>query len=294
MKIKKYSILISFIGLWLNSFFSDKIQIILGFILILTFGIIHGANDLKIIEKVYFDKLLITKFQIALYYLSILLFTIVLFYFIPFLALLFFIFISGFHFGEQHWKSILKDDKTINLIFFTVYGLFIFSLLFFFNTILVQKIIKSITSITINAEIFEYFIVINSILLAVMTIFLWIKNSDFKNRIVEELLYLLVLIIIFKVSSLIWGFTIYFIIWHTFPSIHDQIKFIYKENSTSSLIKYLKDGILYWIMAIIGLAIFYHYLHQNNRFETLFFLFLAAITFPHVFVMIIMNKKLKS
>jgi hypothetical protein len=37
--------------------------------------------------------------------------------------------------------------------------------------------------------------------------------------------YLLLFTILFKSSSLIWGFAIYFVIWHI-PSIIDQIKFL--------------------------------------------------------------------
>jgi hypothetical protein len=50
-KFSNISIVASFFGLWIVSFFSNKIQIILGFSLIFTFGILHGANDLLLIEK---------------------------------------------------------------------------------------------------------------------------------------------------------------------------------------------------------------------------------------------------
>ena len=50
-KISKISIIASFFGLWIVSFFSNKIQIFLGFSLIFTFGILHGANDLLLIKK---------------------------------------------------------------------------------------------------------------------------------------------------------------------------------------------------------------------------------------------------
>lgn len=50
-KYSNIAIVTSFFGLWLDSFFSNKIQIILGFSLIFSFGILHGANDLLLIEN---------------------------------------------------------------------------------------------------------------------------------------------------------------------------------------------------------------------------------------------------
>lgn len=46
-----FSIVASFLGLWINSFFGQQMQIIIGFLLIFTFGILHGANDLLLINQ---------------------------------------------------------------------------------------------------------------------------------------------------------------------------------------------------------------------------------------------------
>ena len=51
-KIANLSILSSFLGLWLTSYMKNETQIIVGFILILSFGIVHGANDLLLIKKI--------------------------------------------------------------------------------------------------------------------------------------------------------------------------------------------------------------------------------------------------
>jgi len=52
MKYSNFAIVASFFGLWLDSFLSNKIQVIVGFIFILTFGILHGANDLLLIKNI--------------------------------------------------------------------------------------------------------------------------------------------------------------------------------------------------------------------------------------------------
>jgi hypothetical protein len=56
MKYFNFAIVASFFCLWLDSLLSNNAQIIVGFILILTFGILHGANDLLLIKKIDYNK----------------------------------------------------------------------------------------------------------------------------------------------------------------------------------------------------------------------------------------------
>ena len=89
----------------------------------------------------------------------------------------------------------------------------------------------------------------------------------------------------FSKASLLLSFTVYFVFWHSIPSILDQLNFLYyKDNSRK--IKYLLSSLPYWVMSILGLFGFYFYYHTKpDTFLPLFFSFLAAITFPHTIVM---------
>ena len=100
----------------------------------------------------------------------------------------------------------------------------------------------------------------------------------------------MVFTIIFKVSTLIWGFTIYFIIWHSIPSIINQTKFLYGTFNYINFIKYIKAALFYWAISLVGLLFFYLLFQNIKLFNTLFFSFLAAITFPHVLVILEMLK----
>jgi hypothetical protein len=70
-KNSNFAIVASFIGLWINSFFSNKFQLIVGFILILSFGILHGANDLALIKNVNPNNKVQNFYKILLYYVII-------------------------------------------------------------------------------------------------------------------------------------------------------------------------------------------------------------------------------
>jgi len=74
------------------------------------------------------------------------------------------------------------------------------------------------------------------------------------------------------------------VLWHSIPSLYDQINFIYGDVTKKTITKYIKNAFLYWLVSIIGLVVFYWLLKDTAVFEALLFSFIAAITFPHVLV----------
>ena len=289
MKYSKFAIVASFFGLWLDSFLSNKTQLIIGFILILTFGILHGANDLLLIQNINAKKKPITFIKLLAYYLVVVGIGALLFWIIPWFALLLFILVSGYHFGEQQWQNL--DKSTIFKLFEFTYGLFILLLLFIFHIEEVQQVIKTITSITISESYFTVGLLITALLLLLLGFYFSQKIKSFKRKWFLETFYLLVFTIIFKVSSLIWGFAIYFILWHSIPSIINQIIYLNGKFNLINLGIYIKSAFVYWIVSLIGIAVLYLLFKDIVIFNALFFSFLAAITFPHVLVLFIVFKR---
>ena len=109
MKYFNFAIVASFFCLWLDSLLSNSAQIIVGFILILTFGILHGANDLLLIKKIDYNKEQLSLQKTLLYYVMVVAMGSLLFWIIPWFALLLFIIVSGYHFGEQQWENLEKN-----------------------------------------------------------------------------------------------------------------------------------------------------------------------------------------
>jgi Brp/Blh family beta-carotene 15,15'-monooxygenase len=289
MKYFNFAIVASFFCLWLDSLLSNNAQIIVGFILILTFGILHGANDLLLIKKIDYNKEQLSFQKTLLYYIIVVGLGSLLFWIIPWFALLLFIIVSGYHFGEQQWENLEKS--TLFKLFEFTYGLFILMLLFNFNIKEVQEVIQNITSIVVPKNYFTNGLLINSVVLVALGIYYSNKLIEFKNRWMLETFYLLVFTVIFRVSSLIWGFAIYFIIWHSIPSIINQINYLNGEVSWNNFRKYIRSAFLYWVISLIGIATLYLLFKDIEIFNALFFSFLAAITFPHVLVIFILFKK---
>ena len=285
LKYSNFAIIASFFGLWIDSFLSHQIQLWIGFLLIFSFGILHGANDLTLIENINAQKKTTKYWKVLFYYITIVLSGALLFYTMPWVALMLFIIVSGYHFGEQQWnKQIILVNHWLKFYFQLTYGLLILFLLFVFHEIEVQQIVFAITTIENPLLYFLLGLKIITLAFLILGILLYLKCKEFQDVILKELFYLLVFAILFKVSSLIWGFALYFIFWHSIPSMQDQTVFIYGKFSLENFKKYFLTAYIYWIASLAGIALLYFIFKEQKIFNALFFSFLASITFPHVLV----------
>ena len=267
-------------------------EIFLGFILIFSFGILHGSNDILLIETISNKRANYPFLKIIGIYLLTVLAAVGVFYFIPLLALILFILFSSFHFGEQHWEhKIVAINKSIMHIYSFIYGLFILTLLFLINADEVILVIKSISQYQITRISILYGFFISLISLLGLTIYLFYISPFFKSIFIKELVYLLIFSVVFNVSSLIWGFTIYFIFWHSIPSLYEQITFIYGNFERGSVLSYIKKALPYWFISIVGLVIVYFVFKETHLIYAILFSFIAAVTFPHSIVITKMFKQ---
>jgi Brp/Blh family beta-carotene 15,15'-monooxygenase len=295
--ISKFSIIISFFSLWLCSFVSPENQLFIGFVFILSFGILHGSNDIYVLKKILLKNENFSFFKILMLYVLFILCCILLFYYFPSLILLLFILFSGYHFGEQQLIYLNNKVESSTSLFLqsyqTLYGLLILFLLFEFHNKEVISVISDIAKISLHPELITYSLYTIVFLFSVFSIVILKKHLKYKDFLIKELFYLLVFSIIFKVASLIWGFTIYFVVWHSLPSIINQVSFLYGDFSFNNFLKYFKTALPYWLISLFGLGLFYFFSNELKLFNSLFFSFLAAITFPHVLVIYNMIRKFK-
>ncbi len=292
LKYTKIAIIGSFFCLWLSSYLTDFFQIITGFTMIFSFGILHGANDLLLIQNININSKKIPFVKILNYYIVVVLLGSICFYIIPWFALLLFIVVSSYHFGEQQIQNLYFNSfKWLKGFFKFNYGIFILLLLFNFHKIEVQKIIFEITSFSIFTEYISPIMKFFGLTLLLFYLYLYVYVEKNRILVLLEIFYLAVFAIIFMSSSLIWGFAIYFILWHSIPSMIDQINFLYGKISIKTSINYFKSAFVYWIISLLGIILLYFTFKEIKLFDALFFSFLAAITFPHALVILKMFDK---
>lgn len=277
-----FMIIITFFLFWVSIQFGEIIEDTIAYIFVLSLGIIHGANDLNILQKKKIKK---NNFGRSLFiYLLIILFCILSYLAAPFMSMLAFILLSAYHFGEQHLEKKLVPFGKLKGFVFVVYGLFIFSLLFHENIEDVNVIMSSLTDTELSLELVRYTLIILSVLLISVPVYIKVNKLSLEINYFKELLYLFVLFLIFKTGSLIFGFAVYFVFWHSIPSIADQIRYLFGTQNKRSVTKYFKAAFFYWVLSISGLVLGY-YLLDEHLFKTVLFLILFAVTAPHTWVM---------
>ena len=195
------------------------------------------------------------------------------------------------------WRTTLgttKDNqaKIDCFIFQFNYGNFILILLFIFHDEEVKKVVFQIKTLSFAGFNILFALICFGISLLLLGGYFYIHHDEFKNQVIVNVFYLLVFTIIFKTTTLIWGFAIYFVFWHSIPSILEQLKFLYGSSNFSNFKSYFRAAFVYWIVSLVGVASLYLVFKDKEIFNALFFSFLAAITFPHALVIFKMfNKK---
>tara|TARA_B100000963_G_scaffold143275_1_gene124842 strand:+ start:125762 stop:126649 length:888 start_codon:yes stop_codon:yes gene_type:complete len=278
----KYRVLITIFFIVFSPFFSENIQNYIALILIFTIGILHGSNDLKLIQKKTKNFTKKYFFVVLFFYVLVVIIGILIFFIYPTFGLIAFIIFSAFHFGEQHLKNfqVNSRNKIPIFMFYISYGLIILNLLFYLEFEDVNEVIKLISNFDIKKYQIFYILILSTLSYIFSIIFL---NITFK--IWNEFLLIALLCFLFNSSNLILGFSIYFVFWHSFPSVKDQIIYLYGNFEYYNLIEYTKSSFLYWLISLFAMFIAYNFLDfREDYFLPLFFSFLAAITFPHAIV----------
>ena len=292
-KIIIFRIAVATFFIILSCLFSVNYQDMFGFSLILSIGLIHGANDLLIIKRNTSSDTNFSQFKSFIKYFGIVLAGLIFFYFFPSFALISFILVSIYHFGEQHIEAIPLDKNLKNTrryISIISHGILLFTIIFMNNTKVVVDVFSSFNIVFLNYNFLIIILIITSILYASILII----KKDLQPFLISEILFFGLFYFLSVTSSLILCFSVYFIFFHSILSIKDQVKYIYGSNNSKSLKRYIKNSLPYFILALIFLILFYIYTEiDNNDLLPIIFTFLAAITFPHVLVIEKMYRTMK-
>ena len=283
LKKYRYHILATLAFIILSYSLDVFFQGVIAFFMILSVGIVHGANDLQLIQKKTQKKSQVFFLSSLSLYIGVVFAGIFLFYLLPAFGLLFFVAFSAYHFGEQHLASKISAATSLWLSVsgYLGYGLALFGLLFTLQWDEVHQIIYIISQAFVSKQSTEalFFIGLTLFLLSVALI------PSLRPMVLFELVLLAFIGLLFSRASLLLGFGVYFVVWHSIPSIQDQVRFLYNNKAGSSW-SYLKSSAPYWLLSLMGLFGVYFFFDVHSwEFLPLFFSFLAAITFPHTVVM---------
>jgi len=287
-KSTSIKILITLICMLLGVYLPSSFLWVIAAINVLTIGVIHGANDLFILSKTIKTTKKTSFSRLFISYVFFVFIMVLALRHVPQWALLLFVLTSAFHFGEQQWHRSSYDTSLILHVFYTAFGFLIFSLLFYTHQLQTNVVLLDLTGIQIPETVFAT-LLYASFFVSIVTLFF--NYNQLKSQLLPQLLILTSLVTLFYFTSLLWSFSVYFVLWHSIPSLREQARVLYPDHS-KPMLKYIRLAMPYWLLAMLGLGagLFWFY-NSLDSLLAIFFGFLAAITIPHVVVIFWMHKK---
>lgn len=280
---QNFKIYFTFLLFWFGIQFGDIVEDSLAFFLVLTIGLLHGANDILILS-IGENNIRIKLKRIIIYGLISVL-CVLIYWMNSYIAILLFVIISSYHFGEEHLSDKFSINTYFDITYFTVFGLIIFNMIFFTSLVEVNQIMSELTGVIFSMHSIILSLIISISVIILCTLYLLIKKKISIKDFGLELFYMMFLFLVFKTTSLILGFAIYFIFWHSIPSMMHQIKYISNTINDRSVRFYIKKAAPFWLVSILGLVLLFLILPEVNLFAAFVFVLLFAVTAPHIWVM---------
>ena len=229
-------------------------------LILITVGIPHGGID-HLIHNPEIDKRGLIRF-ISVYLALIFSYGLIWWVF-PKLALVAFLMMSAYHFGQSHYllKSIPKK-----LIFLTMFskGCFFLFVILFGSWEMTQSIISSI----VDLDIYK-----TNQLTILLFLFLGYLATQVISEVkltIENLLEYLILAPILYFSPLLISFIVYFGFWHALPSMAEEFRFLKSRPSFNSFKKFGIQLIPFSLLSLLGIAILMvlglRYLEESQLF----------------------------
>ncbi|MEY4149988.1 MAG: hypothetical protein RL555_592 [Bacteroidota bacterium] len=286
-------IFLSIVSHWLP--LDEKGQLLFMVITFIVFGIPHGALDVYIEggldqrndnRKFFLRYVLNAALYIALWYWK------------PGLALLIFILITAFHFGEIDWIG-HTNDRIKKTVYFTL-GLCWILLLLSYHVEAAMGIFESITRNQFDKKQFlawgEILYPVSIIGILILFGYLFYKKEEFFSW--SQYWYIaafqqIILLILAHTTTLWVFFAFYFGLWHSVLSL-DKIRAHFKLQSNWHDWSFLlKKAMPFSAMAWIGI-LYFIFLTVKSTDPTgmlsLVFIGLAVLTVPHLQVFTKLNK----
>lgn len=290
IKLRSYLLLLGFTLFLMNQVFPLNVNTQVSFLvfILVLFGIPHGALDLFIDQHLSKGKSNPKKF--LLIYLANILGYSLIWYFFPIVALIIFILITAYHFGEIDWLG--KSDKWMHKLTYSILGLCWILFLLSANVQFAMDIFMHMGHNTVSTERYlalaKTLYPISILSMTVIYGLLFFFKDQFFNSNRDYYFTLLQVTILFFISTYmpLWlGFAFYFGFWHSLLSF-DKIRISFEiDNNFKGWKSLLAKAAPFSIMAWFGF-LYITFLTLNSKdasgIFTLLFISLSVLALPHL------------
>lgn len=263
-------------------------QIIGCFLLILLFGIPHGAID----HVVYKKQNNISNLKFFSFYLSLIILYTICWFIFPKWCLIMFLLLSAYHFGESQFSE-FKFNSILKKLTSIFCGILVISSLIYYNQTELVKLSNMYVDTQVFTIIFKSPIIEISFYSSIILFLLFVLYEfAFHNNKLDDLFTILFEMILIHVTfylfSVLIGFTLYFIFLHSLKVLKQEYQFLKKITKNLNPTKFIKMLFPFTALSIFFLIVFYiGILTGILNISTFLFLVIgiSVITLPHVFIM---------
>jgi len=256
----------------------QEIQLFIFALIILLVGIPHGGID-HLIHNPTITPRGLARF--ILRYLLLMLGYGLMWWFLPLAALIAFLGMSAYHFGQSHFLEQGKLENKEGLLYLLKGAFFLF-LILFGDWSMTQKILSSMISIDLSEEFrlgFLGFLLVSSLIAQGFSTQPFGLTDGLDYLILAPILYF---------SPLLIGFSVYFGFWHSLPSMLAEYAYLRNIPAFNSPLKFGKQLLPFSGISLVGIAailvVGLEFLEPNQLY-LLFFVLISLISLPHILYM---------
>ena len=253
-------------------------------LILLLVGIPHGGIDHLIHNPEIRPKGLV---HFILRYLLLMAGYGLLWWLLPIAALIAFLAMSAYHFGQSHFLEQGKLENREGLLYLPK-GAFFLVVILFGDWKMTQEILSSILTLQLSEEIRL------SILGVLLVCSLIIQGFSSKPFGLGDGLDYLILAPILYFSPLLISFSIYFGFWHSLPSMLAEYAYLRQIPAFNSPLKFGKQLLPFSGISLVGIVVILfaglEFLDPNQLY-LLFFVMISLISLPHILYMDTFLKK---
>jgi len=256
----------------------QEIQLFIFALIILLVGIPHGGID-HLIHNPTITPRGLARF--ILRYLLLMLGYGLMWWFLPLAALIAFLGMSAYHFGQSHFLEQGKLENKEGLLYLLKGAFFLF-LILFGDWSMTQKILSSMISIDLSEEFrlgFLGFLLVSSLIAQGFSTQPFGLTDGLDYLILAPILYF---------SPLLIGFSVYFGFWHSLPSMLAEYAYLRNIPAFNSPLKFGKQLLPFSGISLVGIAailvVGLEFLAPNQLY-LLFFVLISLISLPHILYM---------
>lgn len=256
---------------------------------VLLFGIPHGAID----NLLYLRGKEIKNSHFIAIYLVFVAANVSIWMASPSIAYVIFLFLSAYHFGQSQFTHYFDKQPLSHKALYLFWGISILSGLLYFNITEIHAIVADHAEFALfsplHRELDTLYLFLGSTLITVaFIIYLTAKKVLTIENMFMELLVISLILIGFYLLPLLIGFSLYFIVLHSFKVLKEEYHFLDSEKEINSVQQFLKLIAPFTLLSIFGIAFLFGLIYLNIlpfSYGYCLLIVISSITLPHVFVM---------